>query len=45
LRLSRALYIDWVKARSFVALGAISATFKLLTCGEVECVVADAPLA
>src|ERR1039457_2218129 len=47
-RLSSAAYIDWVKARSFVALGAMSATFSMLTCGVTECertVVAEAPLA
>ncbi len=45
-RLSTAAYIDCVKARSFVALGAMSATFSALTCGVTECectVVAEAP--
>jgi hypothetical protein len=49
-RLSRAAYIVWVQERSFVALGATSATFKVAAaCGvELECatvVVAQAPLA
>ena len=47
-RLSRALYIDCVKARSLVALGATSATFSGVTaateCG-LDAVAAEAPLA
>jgi hypothetical protein len=49
-RLSRALYIDCVKARSFVALGAMRATFSgamacVTACGRAVAVVAEALLA
>jgi hypothetical protein len=36
-RLSSALYIDCVKARSFVALGAMRATFSGVTACDTEC--------
>jgi hypothetical protein len=36
-RLSSALYIDWVNARSLVALGAMRATFNGLTAVDTAC--------